>query len=106
MSYYNLIVFRSIDYGIVLPQRIPDINPAHVGEGVVSKATIEPSADVIHLVIAVDKSIFPAVLPLLVSIKTHNKNPVVIHIVVRNEDMRELNRMISCGFPIPDNIEV
>ena len=96
-------MFRFKDNNIIAHQRIPIIDPTHIGGGVVSKATIEPSVDVIHLVIAIDKSIFPTVLPLLVSIKTHNKNPVVIHIVVHNEDMRELKMMISCGFPIPDN---
>ena len=61
----------------------------------------------INVVIAVDKSVLPAVLPFLVSIKEHNKeSSLVIHVVISDEDRKELEKLIYCGFSIPDNIQV
>ena len=61
----------------------------------------------INVVIAVDKSVLPAVLPLLLSIKEHNKeSSLLIHVVISDEDRKELEKLIYCGFSIPDNIQV
>ena len=48
------------------------------------------------MVLSVDSAQFPAIFPLLYSLKQHHTKPLVIHIVVNKNDSQELQIQLEC----------
>ena len=50
----------------------------------------------IHVVLSVESTQFPAIFPLLYSLKQHHTKPLIIHIVANKKDSQELQIQLEC----------
>ena len=50
----------------------------------------------VHVVLSVDSTVFPAIFPLLYSLIQHHTKPFIIHIVVNKKDSQELQIQLEC----------